>query len=219
MKHLIITLLIIPFLTGFSQNGNKGSIELGFQGGVNHSLIYGNNVAGNILNINPTYEGVVIFGLTNTLSFKSGFSYQQKGRKSNVTMFDDTGVIISTSFSFKGLSSYLVFPFLLNIKTGNKVIFFADFGFYYGLFLKGESTLEMPPPDGLVSSSYDYKKSDYGAVLGLGVKIPLSEKIRLNISVRNELGLVNVSKTPVYNNGTIKNNSTLALLGLSYRLN
>jgi hypothetical protein len=60
-----------------------------------------------------------------------------------------------------------------------------------------------------------YRRLDMGVVGGVGVIVPIKNKLKASFEVRNSLGLYNRHKTPILD-GTDKSNSTAVLVGLSY---
>jgi hypothetical protein len=66
----------------------------------------------------------------------------------------------------------------------------------------------------VTDESYKY---DFGISAGLGMKIPIKNKISFNVEVRNNLGLVNTRSAPIEEEGgAVKTNSTNLLLGVTF---
>jgi len=57
---------------------------------------------------------------------------------------------------------------------------------------------------------------DFGLTGGIGIIIPAGKKLGISIEIRDDLGLVNISKAPVYNGGTLKNNTLNFIAGIVF---
>ena len=55
-----------------------------------------------------------------------------------------------------------------------------------------------------------------GLIIGTGCGFLINDKLLMTIEVRDNIGLYNISKIPVYNNDKIMNQSANILLGISY---
>ena len=131
------------------------------------------------------------------LALKTGFSYELKG---------------STRGDCR--LNYLTLPILLQLKFGRAPLFFINIGPYVGYLLPVIS-----------DNDYYFKPFDLGASIGLGIGIPISHQFGLTFEIRNNLGLMNVSRNSVYKDwhgdvvaeiGDRYTNTTFAQIGFVY---
>lgn len=107
---------------------------------------------------------------------------------------------------------------MLRITFGQKMKYFFNAGPFMGYALKQTSLVEFPTSERIESDYKEFSKPwDFGLSAGAGIIISLGPKTDLNFEVRNNLGLVNTSKAPVIENGSIKTNSLNFLFGFSYK--
>lgn len=150
---------------------------------------------------------------------KTGFGFERKGSFTNEEVKDMNGQPldnVTANINF----NYLNIPLLFGATIGNKRRFYVNGGPFLGYLLKqtfvyrGETI-----PKTIQDNTHLDKKLDLGASLGLGFILPFKEKFAYSFEIRNNLGLRNVSKVPVFNNGTTKTNSTNLLMGFVYKIN
>lgn len=200
--NYLIILLILSQLT-FSQK----KIEYGINGGINYS-----NFRGNEFTDNFNYDFGFLIGLTVEYSFKknlsiiSGINYERKKSVNNsFYLFNNENPKITDKID------YLTLPVFLKLNFDNH--FFINGGSYLSYLISGEYVLE-----GITKlDQTDLKKRvDFGISFGIGKKFKLNEKNNLNLEIRNDFGIVNISDTEISNNGTIKTNSLNLIMGLTF---
>jgi hypothetical protein len=156
--------------------------------------------------------------VSNLISFRAALLYERKGSSFTAPLTDDQGNSLGdmkTNFNF----DYLTVPVLFRTTVGKKVRFFANAGPYFSYLLKqavvskGDQMKTLKQTD-----TQGYKRFDMGITAGIGLSFPVCGIMNMNVELRNNTGLVNVSNRPMSYNGTLMHNSTNLLVGVSYRL-
>ena len=210
MKRLFLTfvyLLFVSFL--YSQftkedvkevKSNEKSLLVGFKGGPTLS-----SFSREVLDwkyVLKHSSGISIRYLINQkFSFETGISYEAKGASDN---------IIFTEEKIYYNCNYLTLPMLASVYFGEKTKFGANLGPYFSYLISYSVHYYFPPPPNNI---------DLGIILGLYSKIKLTEKILINLEIRNSLGFLG----PKYYGGGYainwKNQTHTLLLGLEYLIN
>ena len=214
---IILGIILLSVSNSFSQSSRS---TVGFEGGSSFVTVYGNAIAGE--NRSAAFR------------FSGGFSYQYRisdlfalrtnlffERKGNKVIIDDMILGVPVDITGHNYYNYLTVPLLCRVTFGKKIKFFANAGPYAGALLSERSIAETTSKDQPRTESTDierYERMDYGISSGIGMNFKLLEDISLGFELRNNLGLRNISKRPVLNDGTIKNNTTSLLIGISFNL-
>ena len=208
-KILLITLIYLFFINlSFSQK----KIEYGINASINLSNIRGNEQA----DLNKPDYGYLIGGtfeyyFKRKISIKTGIDFEIKNTfNESINLFDSYGYIIG-NLKVKRKFSYLTLPILLKYKFSNS--FFINGGTYFSFLLK--SNLEVIDYYS-VDDKFRMKKIDTGLSLGIGKRIKLNEKNNLDVELRSNFGLFNISSVEIPNNGSIKTNSLNLIVGLVF---
>ncbi|HMI02346.1 MAG TPA: porin family protein [Pedobacter sp.] len=204
MKKLLIVLLSVgSWLTAFSQE--KGSFELGIVGGYNASTAQ----SGQLTNVN--YLSAFNAGISGDYFFsdrwsiKAKLSYDQKGWADGFITIDN-GPSVTTDYKL----NYLTIPVMANWHFGKKRNWYLNFGPYAGILLDAKETeLEMDLKDFMQST-------DFGLALGIGVKIPVAERIKILIEFDGQSGITDIIKDNTGN--TIRNIRSSINTGLAFEL-
>ncbi len=215
---LLAGILLFPALM-FSQE----TLKLGINAGATYSSIRGNAVA-------DRSEGAVNFligtsleyPLTEKLSVLANLNFERKSF-TNTIYFETLGnfdpvvdpAFMTGSFKARGTLNYITLPVNLKYYLGAKKAFYINGGPYAGFFIS-----ETTKVDGnkVTDDSDTFKTIDFGVNLGIGTRIAINEKSDLNIELRDCLGLTNISKVPVIDNGTVKTNSLALVVGWQFGL-
>lgn len=73
------------------------------------------------------------------------------------------------------------------------------------------------PGGGSVDGTGNFKRTEFGISMGIGVSFTL-DRILLSVEARNNLGLTDTNKLPLYSGGSIKTNAANLVFGIGYRL-
>jgi hypothetical protein len=221
MKAFIITIII--FLTCTSVFGQENELFIGIELGPTYTFYRGNEVL-ETLN-KPAYRyfgGISIeYKVKNRFSIQTDISYERKGTVArgmkpnfNVDTFQS---IENQPFHTRIYFDYITIPLLLKLQTGNKVNFYVEGGGFIGFLLDGKF---VTTGDTITKQTENMtklnNKDDLGISFGLGFNIKINKNKLLTFGLRNNLGLVSIANTPVYDDGTIKSNSTNFVLGYKW---
>jgi hypothetical protein len=101
-------------------------------------------------------------------------------------------------------------------------ILFIEAGPYLGILLK-EITTVTRLYSGQKNSSEgteNYKKNDFGVSIGIGLIMPINNRVSISGKINSNIGLCDVSNLDpkMFTGDVIKTNSTSLLVGLIYKL-
>ncbi|MHB1279454.1 MAG: porin family protein [Bacteroidia bacterium] len=212
---LFFVLFILPGWKASAQ-----SCEAGFELGPGVATMRGNFWVESLNAPRIGFSGGVFIqrNMPGIISFRTALLFDRKGSSFTVPVTDDEGNSLGdmrTTFNH----DFLTVPLLVRATFGQKVRFFVNTGPYFSYLLKQSivskgdqiKTMKQTDTDG-------YKRFDMGISAGIGLAVPLCSTMKLNVEVRNNLGLVDVSDRPIANNGMLKHNSANLLVGVSFLL-
>lgn len=191
VKFRFIAFLIISSLSSFAQEGFTKSKYLGVELGGSFT-----NFRTNELSVSGK-NGFMI-GISNEHILRSFFSVKFS------FVFERKGAVISSTISNSNLFyipptrlnlNYLVIPVLFSVNS--PLGFYFNAGPYVGF---------------LPLSDVNYKQFDFGAVFGAGIRFMKAKKNIFEISIKENLGLMNIRA----NDYTPRRNNTISL-SLAYR--
>ncbi|WP_285009302.1 porin family protein [Pedobacter faecalis] len=182
MKKLFAMLLCgATYLTASSQE--KGDFELGINSGLNLATVTsGSNTNTEYrTGVNVTVSGDYFF--SDRWSIKAKAAYDQKGWNNGYISFDN-GEAVPTNYQF----DYLTVPVMANWHFGKTRNWYLNFGPYAGFLLSSKETA-MGTDLKEISQSVDA-----GLALGIGVKIPVSSRVKILLETDGQAGLTDVFK-------------------------
>ncbi len=226
MNKITILFLLLLTLGSTVTLAQEGNFTLGIEGGPNRSTLWGNDFIQQgkkskaLENTTNFSTGVSLeYSFTDLLSLRSGIAFERKGLIYRVQHRNEQGNQ-SEVVTGRGNYDFLMLPLMAKVTLGSKPIFFVNAGPYLGFLLKQTDVYESSELRS--SSSMDntdtFKRLDMGVSAGLGIGMPITEKTKLTLEIRHNLGLNNISDVPVYNSETIKTKSTNLLLCIAYKL-
>lgn len=181
MKKLIIaSLLTIGTLNVFSQQ--KGSFELGLNVGYNGATVStGTQTNSSYRNgFNVGVSGDYFF--SDRWSIKSKLIYDQKGWDRGYIQ-DIKGQSYTTDYRL----DYMTIPVMANWHFGKKRNWYLHFGPYIGFLMSAKET----------HFNMDLKQAfqsvDAGLALGIGVKIPVSQRTKLFFELDGQSGIADIN--------------------------
>lgn len=220
MKSFVSLFILITFsLTSLFSQNNKFHVGIG--GGPSISSIRGFD---QIVPLSPiigfSLGASFQYDFSKHFSIVTGVGFEQKGfqTKEKVTLIDINGNSISEHI-LRVNYNYLDVPLLAKYTLGSqKFKGFMNLGGYMGILINRRNILVGydPQTDEQKENSEEVQPFDFGLSAGIGMSYSLSETFVFTLEVRNNLGLYNVSKTPIINDGTNNLNSTNLLIGLNY---
>jgi len=202
MKKLFITALFAVGFSALSFSQDKGKVEFGVQVGYNSSNVSDSeDSADNLSGVNFGVSGDYYF--SDRWSLKVRALYDQKGWEELIAT--ETGVMDG-----KFRMTYLTVPVMANWHFGSKRNWYLNFGPYVGFLLKAEET----------ETGFDFKEginsTDFGLALGIGVKIPVSDKLKIFLEFDGQGGLSDAFKSSEI--GTVQNSRSSFNAGLNFLL-
>jgi len=219
MKKQLTYLLFLCGFLSFAQN----DLKLFVTSGATYSNIRGNDIAEqNKYDFNYVGGIGIEQPINSKLSFLTGLNYDNKSFKNEVLFFNPTSfdsydpIVSGSKGNQKVTLQYLSIPVLFRYYIDKENTFFINSGPYIGFFLN--STLRFEGEKVEDEGNGLFKTSDIGLSFGIGKKFKVSENNSINVELRNNLGLTNISDVPVQGNGTVKTNSVNLLLSYEFKL-
>tara|TARA_B110000967_G_scaffold168645_1_gene177701 strand:- start:119 stop:751 length:633 start_codon:yes stop_codon:yes gene_type:complete len=208
MKKTILFLLALIFTSSiYSQ------IKIGLNAGATYSKPYEGYMgfdAGIDFLIGASFE----YYLNENLLLKTNLNYERTSFGDSSPFTDNRGILIgqvkvTTNFD------YLTIPIMAKYEFGNSKKFFVNGGPFLGFLLSAENKADIPSV-GQITDNGNSKNIDVGLSFGIGTKIYINDKSDLNIELRENLGLLNISDNEVYEGGNLKTNSLNLILNWSF---
>lgn len=193
MKIISFTLLVTFFLSSSTYAQTKGVVDYGAHIGYNSSTVSNSSdsaTRGTGINV-----GLVIdYYFSNSWSIKGKLIYDQKGWDKGFIEFYDLNEFdpnlpggsgpYKTNFEL----NYLTIPVMANWHFGRTKNWYLNFGPYVGFLMSAKETaFGTDVKDG-------FNATDFGLALGIGVKIPVSDKLKIFIEYDEQTGISNVFK-------------------------
>ncbi|MBA7690105.1 hypothetical protein ES703_98629 [subsurface metagenome] len=138
------------------------------------------------------------YQITNFFSIQSELYHSEKGFEFNLYTDKDGGPGVFGNYRM----NYITIPFLANFEIGKSFKFYGYGGLYMSFLnsVKNQTTVtstassDFPHYDFSYDPTSEFYSSEKGALFGLGVRIPLCNKVRLFVDTRYETGLTKASR-------------------------
>lgn len=184
MKKTVLTFVFICSFSLISiAQQKKGDIEFDINVGLNRSTVSNSKGSADTkLGVNIGFATDYYF--SNRWSFKGKLIYDQKGW--NKGFIND----LSTGNRYKSIINlnYLTLPVLANWHFGGKRNWYLDFGPYVGFLINAnENTYN-------TNLKSCFNTTDFGLSLGIGVKIPVSKKLKISLEYEEQSGFLEIFK-------------------------
>ena len=202
------TLLIIFTIFFTSISFAQADILIGINGGATYSNIRGNTLSDmGDAGFDFLIGGAAEFPISEKFSIKTNLNYERKSRSVNNPQFQNAEV--------RSTFSYLSLPVLAKYSFGSSNDFYINGGPFVAFLLNAKSK-----SDGFPSSTFTdlNKTTDVGFSIGFGKRFNVSDQNYLDLEIRNNLGLVNISAVEVIDDGTLKTNSLNLILTYYFSL-
>ena len=199
--------LIFTVLLGFSLSVSaqkKGDVEFGINIGYNNSSVsddYDSSDTSAGLNV----AGTIDYYFSNTWSLKTRLIYDQKGWD-NGFYVDNEGMEYLTDYNL----NYLTVPVMASWHFGNKRNWYVHFGPYFGFLLNAE---EVRFGNDVTDAFND---NDFGLAAGIGVKVPVSDKLKIFFELDGQGGFNDIFRDNYYS--SVTNSRTSFNVGLNFLL-
>lgn len=187
MKRALITAITVLGFVFTSSAQDKGKLELGLHVGLNSSNIStGYDSADPSISFNLGASADYYF--SDRWSLKAKFIYDRKGWDNDFILvsdqFDPVNRYARTDINL----DYLTIPVMAGWHFGSKRNWYINFGPYIGFLMNAkDTTLDSDLKD-------SFNKVDGGIAFGIGVKIPVSNKIKFFIEYEGQGGISEVFK-------------------------
>ena len=205
MKKTILVALITFGISSNLSAQKKDDVEFGVNIGFNSSSVsdsqysYDSSTGLNV-------GGSLDYYFSNTWSLKVKMIYDQKGWDNGEILNLDDGQYYPTDYNL----DYLTIPVMANWHFGNKKEWYLNFGPYLGFLLSAKDT----------QFDADMKKffntTDFGLAAGIGVKIPISNKLKFFAEIEGQGGFTDINKEPGYS--SLTNSRSSINVGLNFLL-
>ena len=204
MKKSVLAAVLVLGLSSAISAQKKGDVEFGINIGYNMSTAANSEItldAGNGFNLGGSLD----YYFSDAWSIKGKLIYDQKGWN-NDYIEDTNGNIYPTDINL----NYLTIPVMANWHFGSKRNWYLNFGPYFGFLLSAKDT----------QFNTDLKKyfetNDFGLALGVGVKIPVSKKLKVFIEYDGQGGISDIIKNN--QNSDVTNSRSSFNVGLNFLL-
>lgn len=181
MKKSFFTAALTLSYTLFSLAQNKGDVEFGINIGYNSSTVTSGYFSADPgIGFNTGFATDYYF--SDRWSIKGKLIYDQKGWDNG--FFDNGLGALKADYNL----NYLTIPVMANWHFGSKRNWYLNFGPYAGFLLNAkESSLNTEVND-------YFNSTDFGLALGVGVKIPVSDKLKIYLEYDGQGGMSNIFK-------------------------
>lgn len=204
MKKSIIATLMVLGLTSVISAQKRGDVEFGFNIGYNRSNASNSETSAEYSS-GINFGGSLDYYFSNSWSIKAKLIYDQKGWDDDY-IEDLNGNFYPTDINL----NYLTIPIMANWHFGNKKNWYLNFGPYFGFLLDAKETQ-------FDTDLTDYlNTTDFGLALGIGVKIPVSDKLKVFVEYDGQGGISDIAENSL--NGSITNSRSSFNVGLNFLL-
>jgi hypothetical protein len=202
------TILVALIAFGISSNllaQKKGDVEFGVNIGFNNSSVSDNQYSYDSstgLNVGGSLD----YYFSNTWSLKVKMIYDQKGWDNGEILNLDDGQYYPTDYNL----DYLTIPVMANWHFGNKKEWYLNFGPYFGFLMSAKDTQFD------ANMKKFFNENDFGLAAGIGIKIPISNKLRFFAELEGQGGFTDINKEPGYS--SLTNSRTSLNVGFNFLL-
>jgi len=195
MKRILTTSMAVLGFIFASNAQDKGKIEFGFNVGLNTSNI-SNGYVSTDSSINFNLGASADYYFSDRWSIKAKFIYDRKGWDNDiieVLVSDPFDPVVDYEYYPTDINvDYITIPVMANWHFGRTRNWYLNFGPYVGFLVSAKDT------EFDIDLKDSFKKVDAGISLGIGVKIPVSDKLKLFIEYEGQGGIAEVFE---YNDG------------------
>ncbi len=209
MKISFIVFLFSFFISFSTYSQTKGIVEYGVNIGYNSSTV-SNSIdsatRGNGLNLGVSID----YYFSKRWSIKGKLIYDQKGWDKGFIEFydfDPNSEGPSGSYTTNYDLNYLTIPVMANWHFGRTKNWYFNFGPYVGFLMSAKETRFG------IDVKEAFNTTDFGLAFGIGVKIPVSDKLKISLEYDEQTGFSNIFKE---SNETITNSRSSFNVGVNF---
>jgi len=201
MKKLFTTLTLVLGLSPIAFAQTNGGTEFNITVGYNSSTVTTSNINADYRSgFNAGIGGEQYF--SDSWGFKAKVLYDQKGWANGYYATNTTS--ITTDYHL----DYLTVPLMADWHFGHTKNWYLNFGPYISFLLSAKTAANNQDV-----KSY-FNSADGGLDVGIGVKFPISEGVKLFLEINGQGGIANINKD---NSGSIKNSVSGLNIGLNFK--
>jgi len=183
MKKLLTLLLVAGFgITASAQE--KNSLELGLHAGFNLATVSTSSQTNSDYRNGFNLTAVGDYFFSDRWSIKAKIGYDQKGWDNGYITNLDNGQSFITNYRI----NYLTVPVMANWHFGKKRNWYLNFGPYFGILLNANETKFNTDLKNFIHNR------DIGIDLGIGVKLPVANKVKVLLELDGQSGLTDLFK-------------------------
>jgi len=183
MKKILTTLLIVLGIATIASAQTKGNVEFGVNVGYNGAYVIETGSNYNSPAVSGFNVGVSAdYYFSNAWSLKVKATYDQKGWGDGYLTDGQGNTINGVNYKL----NYITVPVMANWHFGRTRNWYLNFGPYVGFLLSAKEDAENTNVKDFFNST------DAGIDLGIGVKIPVSNKAKFFIEVDGQGGVSNI---------------------------
>ncbi|MDZ4845739.1 MAG: outer membrane beta-barrel protein [Chitinophagales bacterium] len=161
----------------------------------------------------PSFQtGIAMrFNTPKIVGFSTGIYVERKGFRIPVEMpVSDAQTL---TYYYCTHYNYVTIPLMLNATVGHKAQFFVQAGGFVSVLFRIHVFCEELDFDGTNPGGYQYV--DAGFAGGVGLKVPVKERLILSLEARNTTGFRQIIKN-TESKDAINNTNTTFLIGIGY---
>ncbi|GAA4213435.1 hypothetical protein GCM10022289_45580 [Pedobacter jeongneungensis] len=180
----LLTLLLLSGLGVTTRAQEKNSFEVGLHVGYNAATVTTSTQTNSEFRSGFNVTAVGDYFFSDRWSIKAKIGYDQKGWDNGYLTNLDNGQSFVTNYEI----NYLTIPVMANWHFGRKRNWYLNFGPYFGILLDAkESKFNIDLKDFV-------HNRDIGFDLGIGVKLPIANKIKVLLEADGQSGITDLFK-------------------------
>jgi len=153
--------------------------------------------------------------LNSFLAFRGGVNYLRKGATNKVNLTDENGNPTGDG-EIQTNVDYISLPILVETYLLENDILFFNVGYSFDFMQQAETKYDYGETfQGNTDETNNFTKVDYSLLVGLGVQVPISEKLTFLFEGRWQNSLTDIYKAESF---SLKNRSVFAASGIRYNL-
>jgi len=217
MKKLFLPLILFSLIT-FSSFSQENNVSFGINLGGTYSSIRGNGFANKnssdldyLVGISLKYQLNDKFSLLGNINYENNTVFYDQ-----IVRYDENGNLViygctfdnpncAPTFKISTKFQYLTLPILIRYNFDE---FFNDFFINGGVFISYliDTSNYIDGEKNDLDFNSLFKRFNSGLSMGIGYQIEINAKIKLNLELRDNFGLINISNTTLIGS-SIKSNS------------
>ena len=228
MKKIFL-LLILLFLITFSLFSQKNNVRFGINLGGTYSSIEGNGFANKnssdldyLVGISLKYQLNETFSLLGNINYENNMVFYDQ-----IVRYDENGNLViygcpienpncAPTFKIATKFQYLTLPVLIRYNFNEFFTgFFMNGGVFFSYLINVANYIDSKKND--LDFNDLFKKFNSGLSLGLGYQIIINKKTKLNLELRDNFGIINISDSNLLGS-SIKNNSINLIANINFNL-